>query len=313
MLNRYTVGAMALGMVVSTALAAPPPGGVIRTVSTLQAGDSAAQSVARAQLIAIAGSPRMQPTYPATLNAALLPVFTSSASTRAKLNAAIVLEGVAARTASPALLPATSAALSDNSEAVALWGVKAARSLIAAGGAPAATLSAQVAATAKAHPQSAPIVEEAYAALMPDAPPAATVVQSLLTVLEMRIADYANGAAPPDPGAEQAVPAYLAVTCWPKATAAEQKRISTDLANLALATSRAVSNGDTDRTVLAIARFAGAGIESIGTQLHDDALTAAAKSMQEIQPGQTNAISTACKALDAALTARGIVLQSSVQ
>jgi hypothetical protein len=262
------------------------------------------------QLIHLGEMTSMPADYPESLNAAMLRVLTTG-TPRAKLNAAVVLERVAGKTASPALVPATSALLSDRSEAIALWGIKTARPLIAAGGAPAGTLAPKVVSAFWAHPASGPIAEESYAALLPDGPLQPAVVQALLTVLEARVAAYGNGAIPPSPGAEQRVPAYLSVTCWRLADQATQKRILTDLGSLTLTTANTVADGNTDRTVLETARLSANAVESIGTQLHDDALIMAAKALEDIQPGKAGEIPAKGANLEAALRARGILLPAN--
>lgn len=306
----------AVGLVLLMALcsaAAPPVNSSewwSATVSTLETGSATAQQSARMQLIHIGEMTSMPADYPESLNAAMLRVLTTG-TPRAKLNAAVVLERVAGKTASPALVPATGALLSDRSEAIALWGIKTARPLIAAGGAPAATLAPKVVNAFRAHPDSGPIAEESYAALLPDGPLQPAVVQALLTVLEARVAAYGNGAIPPSPGAEERVPAYLSVTCWRLADQATQKRILTDLGSLTLATANTVADGNTDRTVLEMARLSANAVESIGTQLHDDALIMAAKALEDIQPGKAGEIPAKGANLDAAFRVRGILLPAN--
>lgn len=243
--------------------------------------------------------------YPASLNAAMLRIL-STGTPRAKLNAAVVLERVAGKTASPALLPATSALLSDRSEAVALWGIKTAGPLIAAGGSTAATLAPKVVSAFRAHPNSGPIAEESFIALMPDGAPQPVVVQALLTVLEARVAAYGDGTVPASPGAEEHVPAYLSVACWRLVDRATQKQILAGLGSLTLATANAVAGGSTDRPVLEVAHLAANAVGAIGAQLGDDTLVSAAKSLQDIQTSNSGEIPAKCAELQAAFRARGI-------
>lgn len=266
---------------VSSPPSAPSP--LAATVAALQSGTPSAQQAARQQLIRLGESKTAAPTYPASLAEALLPVL-QSGTTRAKLNAAVALERVAAKTPSPALAPAASALLADKSEAVTLWGIKTARHLIATGDNSAGTLAAQVAAAVKAHPDSAPIAEEAYAALLPDLAPQPAVLQSLLETLEARTALYFKGAIPPSPIAEQALPAYLAATCWRHLNAADQKRVLTDLGNVCWSAATAVANGSTDAGVKKIAQIAAGGIETIAIQIGDSALAAAARALADVAP-----------------------------
>lgn len=279
------------------------------TVSILQTGSALSQQSARAELIHASEMASMPPDYPAALNAALLPVL-GSGTPRARLNAAVVLERVAKRTASPALVPATSALLCDRSEAIVLWGIKTARPLISAGGAPASALARKVVNALKAHLGSGPIAEEAYEALHPDGTPQPAVVQSLLAALEARTALYDNGGSPSSPTAEASIPVYLSVTCWPSVDAVTQDRILTDLGNLGVAIGRAVANGNTDRAVLEMSRFIASALINIGTQSNDDALISAAKSLQEIESANPGAIAPRLVTLQAALHARGISLHT---
>jgi hypothetical protein len=275
--------------------------------SAIQSGGASAQQAARAELIRVGEKTFATPTYPPSLAAALMPVVTSG-NTRAKLNAAIVLERAAARTASPSLLPAVTALLDDRCDAVALWGVKAARPLIAAGGATSSWLAPQVVATVKAHPSSGPIAEEAYAALLCD-PLQPMLVDSILATLQMRISAYGTGVPPPSPFAEHQIPAYLIATCWPQATPAGRMRILTALGKFTCATAGAVADGSSDGAIVEMARLNAEGLEAIGNRLPSDALVTAAKSLSTLEPSRAATIPTDCKALTAALADLGVVLE----
>jgi hypothetical protein len=304
---------VALLIPTSVCLAATPssppsaPSPLAASVTALQSWSPAAQQAARQQLIRLGESKTAPATYPASLAEALLPVL-QSGTTRAKLNAAVALERVAAKTPSPALAPAASALLADKAEAVTLWGIKTARHLIAEGGSSAGTLAAQVAAAVKAHPDSGPIAEEAYAALLPELAPQPAVLQSLLETLESRTALYFKGAIPPSPSAEQAVPAYLAVTCWSHLNVADQKRVLTDLGNLCWSSATAVANGNNDSSVQKIAQITAVGLEAIATRLVDAPLAAAAHALTDLGPANAVPIPARCKALVTALSLRGVTV-----
>lgn len=280
---------------------------VAKTVASLNGGSAVARQSARLQLIRAGEMKGAPATYPAMLASALMPVIRTG-SPRAKLNAAIAIERVAGKTANPSLVPAVNVLLDDSSEAIALWGIKAARPLIAAGGPGASALADHLAATVKAHSGSGPIVEEAYAALLTD-PVQPAMVDPLLTLLEARTAAYGTGALPPSPLAERSLPAYLSATCWPQATAAGRVRILTALARFTCAAAGALADGNTDLSLLKMTQTSAVGIETISTQLGNDPLAAAAKDLEKLRLDDAASIPARCKALDSALSNMGIDLR----
>lgn len=109
--------------------------------------------------------------YARALGAQLMPLLKSPVL-RTRLNAAIVLDHVASHLANPSsLAPAVTVAASDNTEAVALWGVKAAKWIIPGqlDLPPMVRDKALIPAILKAvrdNPQSSAIIDDAYDALM---------------------------------------------------------------------------------------------------------------------------------------------------
>src|SRR5205085_3695620 len=89
-------------------------------------------------------------------------------SMKVRMNAAIAAAQVAAKVGNDRLAHVSQLFMKDMTEPVALWGVKAARAVIPAAARqtkPAVRLEGDVVATVKAHSESGPILEEAYAAL----------------------------------------------------------------------------------------------------------------------------------------------------
>lgn len=283
------------------------PAWVTATVATLNSGSPSAQQVARKQLIQAAEMKSAPSSYPASFAAAILPVL-QGGNARAKLNAAIALERIANKTASPSLVPAIDALLDDRCDAVAMWGVKSAMPLIASGDASSPLLAEHVAKAVKAHANSDPIAEEAYAALLPDHVQP-QVVDALLAMLEIRTAAYGAGGMPPNPLAERSVLVFLVATHWPKASPGQQKRILTDLGNLECAVAGSLVNGNNDRAMLGLFHSNAVALETIGNLLGNAALTAAAQSLQSVRSGDDPALPAACKALQAAVAPLGIALQ----
>ena len=280
-----------------------------KQVAVIQTGAGPAQQAARQELIRVADAPSTAAPDATAVAGSLLSVV-KSGNARAKVNAAIVAEHLAARTPSPALAPVATALLGDPSECVALWGAKTARPLIAAGGAAAATLAPQMAAAVKAHADSGPIAEEAYAALIPaDRTMATGAPRSLpvvLGILEFRTAQYGNGGAPPSPAAEAGVPVFLSDASWPAANAVERRRILTDLGGLACAAARSAGEGNANPAILLAARNAANGVAAIGTDLHDNALINAAQTLEGISASRAPELIGGAQALEAAVKAAAL-------
>lgn len=270
-------------------------------ITSLQGSNAAACATARQQLMSVVDKPGFPTTYPASVAPNLLALLKST-NPRSQLNAAVVAEHLAAKTADPALVPIASALLNDKSESLALWGIKTARPYIAAGS---GTLARQVAATVKSHPDCGPIAEEAYAALVSvdgTAGKGAPVsLSALLSILASRTLRYANGGAPPSPAAESSVPVFLSVTCWPAANAAERKHILNDLGALASSAARSVGDGNPNPAVLRVVRETATALETIAGRLNNSAIAAAAKTLEGINPGNAAQMAGTCQSLETAV------------
>lgn len=272
-------------------------------IKLLHGSDAAASSAARQQLMGVVDKPGFPSAYPPLIAPNLLALL-KSPDARTRLNAAVIAEHLAAKTASPALIPVASALLNDKPESLALWGIKTARPYIAAGN---ATLAPQAAAAIKAHGDSGPMAEEAYAALVSADSSAGkgapASLPAVLSILQSRTPAYANGGAPPSPAAEAPVPVFLSVTCWPQADAAEQKQILSELSALACSAARSVADGNTNPAVLRVAKDSATALGVIGGKLNNAALVTAAKTLQGINLGNAAQMAPACKSLDAAVNA----------
>jgi hypothetical protein len=272
-------------------------------ITLLQGSNAAAASTARQQLMGVVDKPGFPSAYPALIAPNLLALL-KSPEARTRLNAAVIAEHLAAKTASPALIPVASALLNDKSESLALWGIKTARPFIAAGN---AMLAQQVATAVKAHADSGPMSEEAYAALVSADSSAGkgtpASLPAVLRILESRTPQYANGGAPPSPAAEAAVPVFLSVTCWPRADAAEQKQILSELSALACSAAHSIADGNANPAVLNVVQESATALGVIGGKLNDTALITAAKTLQGINLGNAAQMAPTCKSLDAAVQA----------
>jgi hypothetical protein len=153
----------------------PTAGVVERYVKTevalLAHPDPAVQKEARKRLVddGLGGtslSSEYQTEYARNLNAALLPLF-KNPDMRIRLNAAIVLQRAAEKFDNVLLAPAATAAISDQSLPVVIWGVKAARNLVAGNldlqpAVRNAALLDGVLSAVKRFPTSGAIAEDAY-------------------------------------------------------------------------------------------------------------------------------------------------------
>ena len=306
------MAAMTLGQMTQTS-SPPAPGSSAwigtRTADLTNSSPKAAQQ-ARQQLIQLAESSRMPATYPADLSRALTAVLRQG-NCRSRVNAAVVAERVAAKTASPDLPPLADALLRDRSDSVALWGMKTARPLIASSQA-ADRLAAAVTSAAKAHPQAVALTEEAYLALTPreaGAPLINAVLPELVNLIDWQLSRFDQG----DFNALQAprpIDTFLPLVAWPVATKAQQRQVLQALGELSCSAAHAIGNNNDDRALLEALHGHAAALAAIGTLLSSAPLSAAAKTLQGITPNAAPAaILAACKALDSALRPLGVILK----
>ncbi|MEA2708181.1 MAG: hypothetical protein QOF78_782 [Phycisphaerales bacterium] len=213
---------------------------VKEVVSILADADPGQQSRARVWLLnetalpgGVAASPAFLDTYAQSISTHLMPL-TKHDSPRVRLNAAIVAAEVARAANNTQLAPIALIFLNDKSEAVVLWGMKAARWIIpaqlrmAVGGFN-KSLADAIVPTVQRHSQgqvAGAIVVEAYDALTLDVlnqvnfskvTPAqvGTIAPYVLNLLQARIPLYQKGV-PPAPGADATGTRFLTdPKTWP--------------------------------------------------------------------------------------------------
>jgi hypothetical protein len=271
-------------------------------VAVLQGNNSAARNTARQELMSVVDKPGFPVTYPASLAPDLLALLKSS-NPRVQLNAAVIAEHLADNTADPALIPVATALLESKSDALALWGVKTARPYVAAGN---VKLASHIVAAVKTHEDSGPIAEEAYRTLVSangaaGKGTAAATLPDVLNVLESRTRLYSSASAPPSPGAEAPVPVFLSITCWPAASAAERKRILSDLGDLACSGTQSIADGNANAAVPQVVHEAATALGTIATHLNNAPLAASAKTLEGISAANAPQRVTSCQSLQSAI------------
>ncbi len=229
-------------------------------VTHLQSADVAAQSTARSKLVAEAArgsTPSFYTVYAREWSAAASPLMAATSPLRLRLNVAIVSNVIAENGQTLELEPVVRLVLADKQPSVSLWGVRAARPLIAQlvlapptvnGGKSIAAvnsskLTAALVAAVKDHAGSdlaGYIATDAYHALVVNEIPGQTaekvqpllppLVEPILSTLEQRISLYATGPVAV-PGAEREVTTFLSSN-YKSANPAIQKRVLQDLVNL---------------------------------------------------------------------------------
>ena len=228
---------------------------VTRHVADLDAEKPETQQAARNILTlpvtgGVAGqtiSPAFLSAYAEELNAAVVAAngpLRKGARLRTRLLAGVVVATVAreSKTASVALLPAAHALLTDPSDAVALWGMKAAKAILPdlVRVQPAQKLSALVLQTAQ-NRKSGLLAAEAYEALNTGD---GTMVATQLQLFSGRVALYRNGI-PDGPQAEERPLVYLTVvSTWGILSPAQKTQTVQLLSDLLLLSARHYENAD---------------------------------------------------------------------
>lgn len=271
-------------------------------IGALQGGNAAARNLARQDLMSVVDKPGFPVTYPASLAPDLLALLKSS-NPPVQLNAAVIAEHLADKTASPALIPVTTALLESKSDALALWGIKTARPYVAAGN---AKLAGRIVAAVKAHADSGPIAEEAYADLVAadgavGKGTLSATLPAVLSILELRTRSYTSASAPPSPGAEASIPVFLSVTCWPAASATDRKRILNDLGDFACAATQSVADGNANAAVPRVVHEAATALGTIAANLNNGSIAASAKSFEGISAANAAQLVTSCQSLQSAI------------
>jgi hypothetical protein len=219
-------------------------------ITALTGEDPAAQKAAREKLAAECAqgsSASYLDVYAHEINSAVLQLLDRKPvpPLRVRLNLAVLVEAVGRTTQNSAVQPAVIALMNDPAEAVALWGMKAAKHVvIAVVQNPVlvksnAILPAIVSAV-KSHPEAGFVAAEAYDALIPEIPGMSPAqIQALLPplfdpildVLTFRVSLYQTGI-PDNPEAERLVASFFKAANFAIATPAEQHRIIQQLVNL---------------------------------------------------------------------------------
>lgn len=199
--------------------------------------------------------------YAQELNQLLMPLLANQdrSTQTARLNAAIAVAGVADRVNNVRLLPITLQLLKDQSDAVKIWGLRAARSVLP----PAIAINQQAnllaAIKAQAGPDANPmLLQLVYAALSPNIanndPNAAkivsVVVPELQTLLEARVKQFQKEV-PPDILSVRPATDFLSAKAWVQTTTEQRLgtvQILSDL--IAVAGERADASTGTDKQQL---------------------------------------------------------------
>ena len=189
---------------------------IAQAMIELKSPDAAKQQAGRDALVNFVApapnppepSPSFKLAYSQALNAQLASV-ASSQDLRTRLNAAIAAAKVAEKNDNEKLVPTITALLNDKSEAVALWGMKAAKFVIPRG-ADGARLIGQVVDAAKRYPSSTTV---AYQALVSGPAPTPALIDALHNLMKSRIDLYQKDI-PADPVAEYLAMLQLVDTKW---------------------------------------------------------------------------------------------------
>lgn len=249
-------------------------------------------------------SASFQLVYTESVIAAVSPLLNNKQSVEDRLNAAIIIARNASATKSLNMQPAVVTLLADESPAVALWGVKAAGSLLPTvlqGGLAAAReqLTSGIVNAVKNHPTSGPIVQDAYRALdlsgVTPALPAAGLnkaTDAMNAILAERVNQYVV-AVPTDVQVDRDPANYL----WrsPVLAAAQAKQREESVQNLvnllAVAGARAQqAKVAAERDNLQrVAEAAAGALQNIMTNMNNPAAAAAFRPflrMGQLAPGQ---------------------------
>jgi hypothetical protein len=239
-------------------------------------------------------SPQYLDAYAAAVAKALDPL-TSHEDMRVRLNAAIANARVADRAGNTRLADVTVKFINDKTSAVALWGVKAARSMLPAAlaqGANHPIVAAMVNAVQRF--MVGPIITEVYDALALDVfrkPPPANVIKAsvpqMLRVYRMRVDAYA-AAVPPDPAQDNTAAEFLSYApVWQQMSAAqhtETVQAMCDLIGL-VGQYAQLMEGEERQPLLPVFKRTGAALQVIGDTVKNGPISNAAKEVQRVSSG----------------------------
>lgn len=224
--------------------------------------------------------------YATAANQALSPLADND-NMRVRLNAAIASAQVASRAANAGQADVTLKFMNDNAEPVALWGVKGAQYIL-----PYTIANKQdkvapaVMAAADIHPNSGPIIEEAYNALglgFPNLPASATpaVLQAsasrVMEMLDSRLPQYQLGL-PAAPAADvRAISFLFFVRVWNALSPADQQRAVQQLSDLVSLASQHAALSGPDADLLRVLNQSASAMEVLAGFTKNQALVAVAR------------------------------------
>ncbi|HEV7299477.1 MAG TPA: hypothetical protein VGN72_08955 [Tepidisphaeraceae bacterium] len=270
---------------------------IAANVKALMGDDAKARSDARDAIIAEAPTNGATPiylrTYAGALEAALLPTL-ANASPVAKLNLAITVARVAERANNTQLAGITRQLLKDPSDAIVLWGMKAAQSIVPVLAAtPLDTnlpLIGEVVASAKAHNTSY-IIDEAYMAVNLSKSGNTTkamvtaVLPHMQDLLAHRVGLYANGV-PPLPAAENRATAFLVhSSVWSQMDEAQKLTALQTMVDLLNAASRQYAAQQQARGELSpLLKLTGSAFQVVASNVGNEPMRRAAQAVSSINP-----------------------------
>jgi len=218
---------------------------------------------------------------------------TAAPDVRVRLNAAIVVDRVAIASSNPALADLATAFAQDKSEAVAIWGVKAAQPIIPAilssNGNPQGLATAVIAAV-KAQADSELIPEDAYNALtllsMNESARSKiggatlkTYVQNPLDLLDYRVGLYQT-AIPKNPNADGLGTGFLAGKYgWNVMSVKQQAQTATLMVTLANGAANQLDTYQPPGDLIKLITADGSALEVIGKSMGDSTLEKAANQL----------------------------------
>jgi hypothetical protein len=310
---------------------------ITSSVTGLGSDDPAVQKESRTTLVkecenhaGVPASPQYQSEYATDLNTAVLTALKNSKTVRQRVNAAVVVTEVANRISRDGgdvtpLAPSVQAFLNDKNPAVVLWGMKAAKYLLASTlqlGGNTAPLTKLIVKAAEANGSWGQIIEEAYNALTLDklkiqnGAQLAGLVPDLLDLLNWRVQQYRN-APPPSPQAERPVTVFLSVTAYTSIStnSALQNRTLKEVGEMTCVLIKSIVNGNNSPEILDMVKKYGDAFQAFGTQMTTMAVPAgpgvltSGKSISAINgnmaPAQMGGL---CDSLVAALKAAGVTI-----
>jgi hypothetical protein len=309
------------------------------TAAGLASDDPITQQNARLNLInecqnhtGAPASPQYQAVYATGVNKALLQLLKDKGgkNVRLRVNAGVSAADVASRVFhdggdASKLAPMVQELLADKQTAVALWGIKAAKPVIAStienAGNP-TSISKLIVKIMPVHGGSGAVVEEAYSTLTLERltdrlklNPAlnfdqaiVAIVPDLLDLIAWRAEQYQNGN-PPSPQAERVVPVFLSSTAGAglALNPALSNRALKVMGDLVCGSVKAVSNGNSSGELIDMIKDEGKYFDVTGDKLANPAIKAAGRAISDInERTDPNKMQARCDDLLAALKSVGV-------